>query len=296
MIIDSHVHIWLRDHLPDSIVRAYLEPMTLLKEVMDWEVEVDTVWPDYAVAVPKLLEMLKIAKADMAVVLPIDFNLVEQARIDIHEYNTWVFESCAPYPDKIIPFVGVDPQRGDAALKLLDHFTAKYDARGVKLYPSTGWYPHEERVNAFYERVSDLGLTVITHAGAAWGSLEEKYSEPRFWTGVLERYPDTNIVLAHLGGRWRHQVFELCKEYSNCYTDCSALQGWLPSDPDTALSRLEEVGEKIPNKVSFGSDFPLFDLSYESPLWLRFVREQPWADEDTKAKLLGENMRKVLGI
>jgi predicted TIM-barrel fold metal-dependent hydrolase len=296
MIIDSHVHIWLRDHLPDSMVRAYLEPLAILKGDMDWGVDVDTVWPDYTVDVPKVLEMLRTSKVDMAVVLPIDFNLVEPARMGIREYNTWVFESCAPFPDKMIPFIGVDPQRGVEALKMLEHFTSKYDAMGVKVYPSTGWYPDEERVRAFMDLVNDLGLTVISHAGAAWGSLDEKFSEPRFWEGVLDEYPDTNIILAHLGGKWRSQVFELCLQYPNCYTDCSALQGWLPSDPETALSRLKELAKRIPDKVSFGSDFPLFDLSYESPQWVRFVREQPWADEDIKAKLLGGNMRKVLGI
>jgi uncharacterized protein len=296
MIIDSHVHIWLRDHLPDSMVRAYLEPLAILKEVMDWEVDIDTVWPEYTVDAQKILDMLKDSSADLAVALPIDFNIVEAARIDIHDYNTWVFESCAPYADKIIPFIGVDPQRGEEALKMLDHFTSKYDALGVKLYPSTGWYPYEERIESFYDRVEDLGLAVITHAGAAWGSLEEKYTEPNFWSSVLENHPDMNIVIAHLGGKWRQQTFELCQKYPNCYTDCSALQGWLPSDPDTAMSRLKEVAEKVPDKVCYGSDFPLFDLSYSSPKWLDFVRTQPWADEDIKAKMLGGNMRKVLGI
>ena len=31
-------------------------------------------------------------------------------------------------------------------------------------------------------------------------------------------------------------------------------------------------------------------------MWVDFVKDRPWADEDTKAKLLGGNMRKVLGI
>ena len=59
MIIDSHVHIWLRDHLPDSLVRAYLEPLAILKEVMDWEVDTDTAWPEYAVDAQKIMDMLK---------------------------------------------------------------------------------------------------------------------------------------------------------------------------------------------------------------------------------------------
>jgi predicted TIM-barrel fold metal-dependent hydrolase len=137
---------------------------------------------------------------------------------------------------------------------------------------------------------------VIAHAGAAWGSLNEKYSEPLFWEGMLKAHPDTNLVLAHLGGRWRFQVMELCQRFDNCYTDISALQGWLPSDPDTALLRLREVADKVPDRASFASDFPLFDLSYESMQWARFVREQPWADEDIKAKVLGGNICKVLGI
>ncbi len=296
MIIDSHVHLWLRGHLPDAMVRMYLEPLAALEGLMDWDVQTGTVWPEYTVDAEKILEALDDGGVDKAIVLPIDFNLVEKARLDVYEYNTWAFETCAQAADRLIPFIGVDPQRGDQALDILDRFVRKYDARGVKLYPSTGWYPNEERVRKFMDRVDELGLVVITHAGAAWGSLEEKYSEPSFWTEVLQRYPDTNIVLAHLGGRWRQQAYQMCQEYRNCYTDCSALQGWLPSDPDTAISRLKELAATIPDKVSFGSDFPLFELSYTTPMWAHFVKTQPWADDDTRDKLLGRNMQKVLGI
>jgi predicted TIM-barrel fold metal-dependent hydrolase len=296
MIIDSHVHIWLRDHLPDAMVRMYLEPLAALQGLMDWEVGKETAWPEYTVDAEKILETMEAGQIDKAVVLPLDFNMVEPARIGIFEYNTWTFETCAQLPDRLIPFVGVDPQRGEAALELLDHFVSRYQAKGVKIYPSTGWYPNEERVRRFLDHVDDLGLTIITHAGAAWGSLDERYSEPRFWTEILERYPDTTVVLAHLGGRWRQQTYQMCQEYPNCFTDCSALQGWLPSDPDTALSRLRELAETIPDKVCFGSDFPLFELSYPTSSWAHFVRSQPWADEETRAKMLGGNMRRVLGI
>ena len=296
MIIDSHVHLWLRDHLPDAMVRMYLEPLAALEGLMDWDVSTEKVWPEYTVDAEKALEAMDAGGIDKAVVLPIDFNLVERARIDIERYNRWVFETCASVPDRLIPFIGVDPQRGEAALELLDRFVSKYDAKGVKLYPSTGWFPNEDRVRGFLARVDELGLTVVSHTGAAWGSLEERYSEPSYWTDVLERYPDTNIVLAHLGGKWRHQVIQMCKAYPNCYTDCSALQGWLPSDPGTALARLKEFAGSIPDKVSFGSDFPLFELSYTTPSWAYFVRTQPWADEEIKAKLLGDNMRALLGL
>jgi predicted TIM-barrel fold metal-dependent hydrolase len=296
MIIDSHVHIWMREHLPDSMVRAYLEPLNALKDLFDWEVDAEEVWPEYGVDVNKVLEMMSAGKVDRAVVLPIDYNLVDQARVDIEQYNIWAFEGAAPYRDRIIPFVGIDPQRGDRAISIMEKFVKKYDAPGIKVYPATGWYPNEERVQRFWEHADDLGLVVITHGGAAWGPLDEKYTRPSFYDEVLHRYPDLRVVIAHIGGKYRSETYELCAKHSNCFTDISALQGWLPSDPDTCMSRLKEVAEKVPDRASFGTDFPLFDLSYPSEMWLNFVRDRPWADEDTKAKVLGGNMRRLLGL
>lgn len=296
MIIDSHVHIWLRDHLPDSMVRAYLEPLRALKDLFDMELDVENVWPDYGVDVNKVLEMMAAGPVDRTVVLPIDYNIVEQARIDIEDYNTWVFENVAAYRDKVIPFVGIDPQRGDRAIGIMERFVKKYDARGVKVYPATGWYPNEERIQKFWAIANDLGLIAVTHAGAAWGPLDDKYTHPSFYDEVLQRYPDLKVMIAHLGGKFRQETYELCAKHSNCYTDISALQGWLPSDPDTCLSRLKEVAEKVPDRASFGTDFPLFDLSYASSMWLNFVMDRPWADEDVKARVLGGNMQRLLGI
>lgn len=296
MIIDSHVHVWLRDHLPDSMVRAYLEPLNALKDLFDLGIEAENVWPEYGVDVGKVLEMMAAGPVDRSVLLPIDYNIVDQARIGIEDYNRWVFESVAPYRDKVIPFVGIDPQRGGRAIDILERFVKRYDAKGVKVYPATGWYPNEERIRDFWTCADDLGLVVVTHAGAAWGPLEEKYNRPSFFDEVLQRYPDLRVVIAHLGGKYRQETYELCAQHANCYTDISALQGWLPSDPDTCMARLKEVAEKVPDRASFGTDFPLFDLSYASSMWLSFVKDRPWADEDTKAKVLGGNMQRLLGL
>ncbi len=296
MIIDSHIHIWLRDHLPDSMVRAYLEPLNALKDLFDLEIDVENVWPDYGVDVQKLLEMLAAGPVDKAIALPIDYNLIEQARIGIEEYNTWVFETVAPYRDRVVPFIGIDPQRGAKALEIMEKFVKRYDALGLKVYPATGWYPQEDRIRDFWTMANDLGLAVVTHAGAAWGPLDDKYTRPSFYDEVLSRYPDLKVIIAHLGGKWRAETYELCAKHANCYTDISALQGWLPSDPATCITRLKEVAEKAPDRASFGTDWPLFDLSYPSSSWLNFVKEQDWANEDIKAQVLGGNMQRLLNL
>jgi len=65
---------------------------------MDWDVSAEKVWPEYTVDAEKALEAMDAGGIDKAVVLPIDFNLVERARIDIEGYNRWVFETCAQVP------------------------------------------------------------------------------------------------------------------------------------------------------------------------------------------------------
>ncbi len=295
MIIDSHVHLWMREHLPDKIVGMYLEPLRVLEDLIDLKLDQENVWPDYGVNVNKLLDMMAAGPVDKAVVLPIDYGLLEASKIGIEDYNKWVFETTQPYSDKIIPLMGIDPRR-DFAIEFAEEMVKRYNAIGVKLYPATGWYPYDERFKPFWRKLEDLGMMIISHSGASWGPLMEEYNDPSFWRPVLEEHEDMNIVVAHLGGKWRADTYRLCNEYPNLYTDLSALQGWLPTNPEVALSRLKEVAEHVPSKASFGTDWPLFDLQYASANWLRFVKEEPWAGEEIKEKVLGGNIQKALGL
>ena len=67
-------------------------------------------------------------------------------------------------------------------------YIKRFDARGIKIYPATGFYPNEERIKPFWDAVDDHGLVVLTHAGAAWGPLEEKYNRPSLFSEVLEKH------------------------------------------------------------------------------------------------------------
>jgi len=293
MIIDSHVHIWLRPMLPDSILRSYLEPLLALEGIYDLSDDRVNDWPMSQVRPEELVEHMPMAKIDRSVLLPLDFGMVEAAKTGVEEYNDWVFEQAAIYPDRLIPFVGVDPQRKEA-ISLVNKYVKKYDAKGVKVYPATGWYPEEERIRPFWDLVDDLGLAVVTHAGAAWGPLEEKYNRPILFRKVLDEHPRMKLVVAHLGGKFRDEMFQLLDVCPNAYTDCSALQGWLPSNPEVATERLKEVAKRIPDRAFFGSDWPIFDLAYSHASWTEFVRGTDWAGDDVKAKLMGDNFLRMM--
>jgi predicted TIM-barrel fold metal-dependent hydrolase len=294
MIIDTHVHIWKRTMYPDVIMDSYLEPLVLLdalyfsggpQEGKDWlTAETDE---------KELLQNMEVAKIDRSVVLPLDFGLVGPTKKTVEEFNDWVFERASVYPDKIIPFIGVDPQRGELALRLLEKYVKGFDARGVKVYPPTGYFPNEARIDPFWKLVDEYGMAVVTHSGAVWGPLDENFSRPSYYREVLDKYHDLKLIIAHLGGKFREEMFPLVEAYDNAYTDCSALQGWLPSAPEGALARLKEVAQRIPQKVFFGTDWPLFELAYSQPYWVEFVKTQPWGSEEMKERLFSGNFLRM---
>ncbi|OPY31343.1 MAG: Amidohydrolase [Methanomassiliicoccales archaeon PtaU1.Bin124] len=279
--------------LPDSILRSYLEPLLALGDIIDLNLDKEMDWPMSQAGPEDLVEQMATAGIDRSVLLPLDWGMVEEPKIGVEAYNDWVFESSSVYPDKLIPFIGVDPQRKDAC-RLLVKYIKKFDARGVKVYPATGWYPEEERLRPFWDLVDDHGLIVVTHAGASWGPLDEKYNHPLMFQKVLEDHPRMRLVVAHLGGMFRDEMYHLLEACPNAYADCSALQGWLPSNPEVALERLREAGKRIPDRVLFGSDWPIFDLAYCHAYWRGFVSDEPWASDEVKAKLLGENFLRLM--
>jgi len=295
MIIDTHVHIWKRTMYPDVIMDSYLEPLVLLdalyfsggpQEGKDWLTsETDE---------SELIQNMEVANIDKAVILPLDFGLVGPTKQGVEEFNDWTFERCALFSDKLIPFVGVDPQRGALALRLVEKYVKSHDARGVKVYPPTGYFPNEERIMPFWKLLDDLGMVVVSHSGAVWGPLDEKFSRPHYYTEILDKFQEMKLVIAHLGGKFREEMYPLVERYDNAYADCSALQGWLPSTPEPAIERLKEMAKRIPDKVFFGTDWPLFELAYSQPYWIEFVQKSPWGSEDMKERLFSGNFDRMM--
>ena len=296
MIIDGHVHLWLRPMYPDVIINAYLEPWLELAEFMDMTRDKEENFPTSEVRPETLVEYMDLGKVDRSIILPLDFGTVEEPKVGVEAYNDWIFKCAKDYPDKLIPFMGIDPTRGEHALRLMRKYHSKYEARGIKIYPPNGFYPYEERLDPFWKEVKDMGLTVVTHAGASWGPLDEEKSRPIHFRKILERYPEINIIIAHLGGKYRADTYELAAEFDNLYTDCSALQGWLPSEPGVVIDRMKEAFSHMGDRVIFGSDWPLFDLSYPYEHWSNFVKEQPFCSEEQREKLMGGTMQKLLGL
>jgi len=280
---------------PNAILDAYTEPFALLDVLFprkgglddkDWRgMETD---PDF------LINDMKSAGIDKSVILPLDFGLVGPTGKTVEDLNDWVFETCALCPNKLIPFIGVDPQRGSAALDIVKKYVKHFDARGVKVYPPTGWRPDDERIAPFWDLADELGLMVVSHSGAVWGPLNEELSKPSYFSSVLDHHENLKVVIAHLGGKFREELWPLLERYPNVYADCSALQSWYPSSPDIILKRLAEVASKAPDRVFFGTDWPLFELVLPQAAFVNLIRTGGWGNEEMKERLCANNFMQAV--
>ena len=297
MLIDAHIHIWERNMLPDEAIRSYLEPIRKFKEMygnlFDLGLDDDIPFADYDSTKEGITEMLDYAKLDYAVVLATDFGLLNEGRMTNDEYMEWLYQQCQT-DDRLLMFVGVDPNRKDA-IEMLERFYDCYEPAGLKMYPATGFYPDQERYDAFWDKVEDLGLPVTVHAGMALAPLDEKYCHPSYMGHVAENHPDTKFIIAHLGGKFHDELFPLMEAHDNVYTDCSAQQGWMP-DKDVICQRLDSVTSRFPDRVVFGSDFPLYENHTTCSRFIELIREMDFGTDSIKNALLGGNMARILGL
>ena len=299
MRIDAHVHLWERRMIPDEAIKNYLEPLKKLKElglddVFDFRLDDEMPFSDYNERIEDYIESMDVNRLDAMVVLGIDFGLVNEGRMTNDEYMEWLFGRCSS-DERFIPFIGVDPNRKDAVQKVREYYS-KYEPKGIKVYPATGFYPDDERYDDYWKAIDDCGLAVTVHTGMALAPLDEKYCRPSFMRRIAEKYPDMKIIIAHLGGKFHDELFPLMDACENVYADCSALQGWAPVDRTMIPKRLKECVTRYPDRIVYGSDIPIYEFSVPSSRFIGMIEEGDWGTEKMKKDLMGNNMARILEL
>jgi len=128
-------------------------------------------------------------------------NLV---KTDFYVPNEYAVAVAARYPDYFVATASVHPYREDA-LEELESCAAR-GVRIVKWLPNAmGMNPGDPRIDPFYRKMKELGMTLLTHAG------EEKAVESgeaqRFGNPLLLRRPlemGVRVIIAHCASLGRN--------------------------------------------------------------------------------------------
>ena len=175
--------------------------------------------------------------------------------------NEDVAQSCAKYPDVLVPFASLDPWKGKAAARQVRRLVEEHDVRGFKFHPSLqAFHPNDPMAYPLYEVIEELGVPALFHTGQTGigagaprgGGIRLKYSNPMDIDDVAADFPGMPIILAHPSFPWQDEALAVATHKPNVYID---LSGWSPKYFPPQLIRYANT--LLKDRVLFGSDFPV---------------------------------------
>jgi len=137
------------------------------------------------------------------------------------------YKAIKPYKDQIIPFLSINPynmiyHRFHMMKFIKDHIEV-WKFGGIKLYPATGYYPDDERLDDVWKYCVAKKLPIMTHCTCGRihyrGKMESRLNKDKIpynnltdsdrqcnftdmshFVKILERFPTLKICFAHAGG------------------------------------------------------------------------------------------------
>jgi predicted TIM-barrel fold metal-dependent hydrolase len=175
------------------------------------------------------------------------------------EANNFSANMAKPYPERLIPFGGIDPRRVADVGAEMDHLLDDLGLRGIKLHPPhqlfhVNDYLHSDSLRGLatvYEKCIEYDVPVMVHTGTSvFPRARNKYGRPLDIDDVLVDFPELKVIIAH-GGRplWMDQALFLLRRWPNAYLDISSVP------PKRLLNYFPWI-ERVAGRAMFGSDWP----------------------------------------
>ena len=157
----------------------------------------------------------------------------------LNHWGTDLNEGCARlierFPDKAVGLIGIHPPDVDQSLRDIETYHRKGFV-GIKLMPTSGYYPNEDRFRKIFEEVNARKMIVLTHCGWCSKGVKDRdlpqctlYSHPYYFEPLIRIFPDTDFIFAHGGGRTMFQAaFDLECYHENVWIDtCPGHGTWV---------------------------------------------------------------------
>jgi uncharacterized protein len=309
MIIDIHRHLVAKEWYSDNFWKGHARMVQRMASDMGMPLSIESVetqiLPTYFDTTgEKHLEQMEAAGIDKTAVFLFDTGLFTgEPDVPIQEQNRALFNVAKKYPDKFIPFAQIDPRR-PGAIEFVKRCVEEWGAKGFKLHPSAGFNPEESETMNLVQSIAGYGIPVITHSGHSPNPTSSKYCDPVYLDKMLLRFPEVNVVAAHMSLGYRQQLCTFAWYRPNLYTEISMSQFIARRDYAAfARSVREAVDAFGPDRVLLGTDCPWLETVLTGKDFLRAIKDLATkAPDDSKftdseiEKILGLNAQRLLNI
>lgn len=210
--------------------------------------------------------------------------------------NEWALGVSAAHPN-LFTFAGLDPVYMDEATLVgeIEDKVAR-GARGVKIVPlALAAYVDDPRMMPMYETIARLGVPIVSQAGdgGAPGPRGDHYGRPKYFETALQRFPDLQINIAHLGHGYDDDVIDLCRRFPGFHADMSGRLHELddPNEHLTDESLVDFIRNCGAEHILFGTNYPLNDPQ----LYADVMRRLPLTDTE-KELIAHGNAKRLLKL
>jgi predicted TIM-barrel fold metal-dependent hydrolase len=193
--------------------------------------------------------------------------------------NDYIVDSIERYPDRLIGACLIDPSWDNVALAELNRMV-KLGIRIVKIKFSSRQIPaNSPLAKKIMLEVDNLGILALLHSDWSF------WTNPSIIGDLMSNYPDTCVVMQHLGLTQNAEALEVLRNNSNIYADSSAVVY-----PNTIVRFINEVSS---DHLMFGSDTIRF---YETTMPQEELDRVLNLDlaKTTIDKILGKNAERLL--
>lgn len=278
MIIDAHCHLWQRDMLPEKfwvstawMITQMFPGAPSIEKMMESEVMEKNVngTPE------RLLKEMGEAGIDKSIIFGVDWGLaLGEPKISIKDYNKYIANAAKEYSDKFIPFFTIDPRRPKAA-ELFETALTKWEMKGLKLHPSTGYFPDGKESYSLFEIADKYKVPIITHSGYIMGLKGGRTARPEFFDAPTSDFPYMRFSFAHMNAGEIEKLVSLMYFKPNIYMDISAHgQILMMNSPPDFYRELRYAmnHEACSTRIMFGSDWPITSNLMSLSNWVKIIK------------------------
>jgi len=208
--------------------------------------------------------------------------------------NEIVLKSFQAYPERFIPFAGIDIFTGMDGVRELVRLVEDDGFQGLSLRPfMIGLTADDRRYYPFYAKCVELDIPMSIHASANWSHLRSnEFGRPGQFDTVACDFPELKLILSHGGYPWILESCMLAWKHENVYLELAAHRPKYMTKPGTGWEPLFTYGDSvIKDKILWGSG--AFLLGHSPQEIIAEFRELP-LKPDTITKWLGGNAAKLL--
>ncbi|MDW7651760.1 MAG: amidohydrolase family protein [Bacillota bacterium] len=202
------------------------------------------------------------------------------------DLNHWAHQLCLRHKE-LVPFGCFFPD-DEKPKELVRNCLVDFGFAGFKLHFNVQPYrPDDRRYFPVYRGIMEYGGGIVMHVGTFPNSGDHLGAERLL--AALQKFPKLKVMVAHMGFFQTEDFWRIMDRYPGVYLDTAFLLG----NPDFfhADSVIAATLERFPDRVVYGSDFPL--ICHHLGDGLDHIAKLPW-DQTLKRKLMYENANRFL--